>query len=83
MINNLCFNNLELYLDIFVLIQPRRIEIYCNYLMFLTFELYLGFVTFRTLIVSPVIGSFFLMFYSTSMTDIFLRAGFRLKHPPL
>ena len=43
MINNLCFNNLELYLDIFVLIQPRRIEIYCNYLMLFTFELYLGF----------------------------------------
>ena len=47
-------NNLELYLDIFVLIQPRRIDIYCNYLMLFTFELYLGFVTFRTLIVSPV-----------------------------
>jgi hypothetical protein len=62
MINNLCFNNLELYLDIFVLIQPRRIEIYCNYLMLFTFELYLGFVTFRTLIVSPVIGPFILMF---------------------
>jgi hypothetical protein len=47
MINNFCFHNLELYLDIFVLIQPRRIEIYCNYLMLFTFELYLGFVTFR------------------------------------
>jgi hypothetical protein len=81
--NNLCFNNLELYLDIFVLIQPRRIAIYCNYLMLFTFELYLGFVTFRTLIVSPVIGPFILMFHSTSMTDIFVRAGFRLNNPPL
>jgi hypothetical protein len=38
MINNLCFNNLELYLDIFVLIQPSRIAIYCNYLMLFTFD---------------------------------------------
>jgi hypothetical protein len=68
MINNLCFNNLELYLDIFVLIQPKRIEIYCNYLIVFTFELNLGFVTFRTLIVSPVIGPFILMFHSTFMT---------------
>jgi hypothetical protein len=75
MINNLCFNNLELYLDIF--------EIYCNYLMLFTFELYLGFATFRTLIVSPVIGPFILMFHSTAMTDIFVRAGFRLNNPPV
>ena len=83
MINNLCFNNLELYFDIFVLIQPGRIEIYCNYLMLFTFELYLGFVTIWTLIISTVIGPFILMFHSTSMTDIFVRAGFRLNNPPL
>jgi hypothetical protein len=50
---------------------------------YITNELNMGFVTFRTLIVSPVIGPFILMFYSTSMTDIFVRAGFRLNNPPL
>jgi sensor histidine kinase YesM len=82
-VTNICVSIIwKFMLD--VLIQQRRIDIYRNYLFLFTFGLYLWFVTFLILVVSPGFGTIIILFHSTSMTffseqDFILRGSVNYK----